>query len=446
MAKPILYPYQQRWVEDSAPLKIALKARQIGFSFAMALEGVLLAIERPCNVLFLSASERQSRELMHKVYQHLRALNLLVGDLLQKARENSEECVLDVGGQMSRLISLPANPDTVRGFSGHIFLDEFAFHRDDRAIWRAIFPTIARGFRVRVASTPNGKQNLFYELWTHDDRFSKHRVDIHQAVADGLAVDVDLLRSGIHDPDAWAQEFECAFLDEATAFLPYDLLSGCEALDTLQDHHPSALRRSGPLYLGVDVGRKRDLTVMWLLQRLGDVLWTRQLRVLEGVPFRAQRDTLFDLLPHVERACIDATGLGMQLAEEAQDAFGRYRIEPVTFTAAVKDELAHDLRRLFEDRRLRIPADRAIREDLHSVRKLATAAGNIRFDAERTGDGHADRFWALALAAHAAAAPYQPVEYRTVIPRRFSESYVLPVGIWRDRPGWYDRRDRGVAY
>lgn len=446
MAKPILYPYQQRWVEDSAPLKIALKARQIGFSFAMALEGVLLAIERPCNVLFLSASERQSRELMHKVYQHLRALNLLVGDLLQKARENSEECVLDVGGQMSRLISLPANPDTVRGFSGHIFLDEFAFHRDDRAIWRAIFPTVARGFRVRIASTPNGKQNLFYELWTHDDRFSKHRVDIHQAVAEGLAVDVELLRSGIHDPDAWAQEFECAFLDEATAFLPYDLLSGCETPDTLQDHHPSVLRRSGPLYVGVDVGRKRDLTVMWVLQRLGDVLWTRQLRVLEGVPFRAQRDTLFDLLPHVERACIDATGLGMQLAEEAQDAFGRYRIEPVTFTAAVKDELAHGLRRLFEDRRLRIPADRAIREDLHSVRKLTTVAGNIRFDAERTGDGHADRFWALALAVHAAATPYQPIEYRTVIPRRFSESYMPPVGIWRDRPTWYDRRDRGVAY
>jgi len=35
------------------------------------------------------------------------------------------------------------------------------------------------------------------------------------------------------------------------------------------------------------------------------------------------------------------------------------------------------------------------------VKKVTTSAGNIRFDAERTNDGHADRFWSLALAVHA---------------------------------------------
>ena len=29
-----LLPYQRRWVEDCAPLKIVVKARQIGYSFA----------------------------------------------------------------------------------------------------------------------------------------------------------------------------------------------------------------------------------------------------------------------------------------------------------------------------------------------------------------------------------------------------------------------------
>ncbi|OJT95189.1 MAG: hypothetical protein BGN83_07550 [Rhizobium sp. 63-7] len=46
-----------------------------------------------------------------------------------------------------------------------------------------------------------------------------------------------------------------------------------------------------------------------------------------------------------------------------------------------------------------------IRADLRSVTKQVTAAGNIRFTAERTPDGHADHFWALALAIHAAGAP-----------------------------------------
>jgi phage FluMu gp28-like protein len=36
------------------------------------------------------------------------------------------------------------------------------------------------------------------------------------------------------------------------------------------------------------------------------------------------------------------------------------------------------------------------------MRKEATASGNIRFTGERTVHGHADRFWALALALHAA--------------------------------------------
>jgi phage FluMu gp28-like protein len=36
------------------------------------------------------------------------------------------------------------------------------------------------------------------------------------------------------------------------------------------------------------------------------------------------------------------------------------------------------------------------------MRKEATASGNIRFTGERTKNGHADRFWGLALALHAA--------------------------------------------
>ena len=55
-------------------------------------------------------------------------------------------------------------------------------------------------------------------------------------------------------------------------------------------------------------------------------------------------------------------------------------------------------------------ADDAVREDLHSVRKSVTAAGNVRLDVERTDtDGHADRFWALALAYHAADADKAPL-------------------------------------
>lgn len=64
-----------------------------------------------------------------------------------------------------------------------------------------------------------------------------------------------------------------------------------------------------------------------------------------------------------------------------------------------------------EDRQLRIPYDPKTRAALRAVTKQTTAAGNIRFTAERTADGHADEFWALALAVHAASNPAAPIEY-----------------------------------
>jgi phage FluMu gp28-like protein len=125
-----------------------------------------------------------------------------------------------------------------------------------------------------------------------------------------------------------------------------------------------------------------------------------------------QKETLWPILRHrtLRRACIDATGLGMQLAEEAQEAFGKFRVEPVTFTNQVKSDMAHTLYTYAEDVRLYVPADPEVREDLHSVKKIVTTAGNIRFDAANTDDSHADRFWACGLAVHAAyEAPAGPV-------------------------------------
>ena len=48
------------------------------------------------------------------------------------------------------------------------FSIEFAFHKDSREIWKALFPVISAGWKLRVVSTPNGKGNKFYELVTDE--------------------------------------------------------------------------------------------------------------------------------------------------------------------------------------------------------------------------------------------------------------------------------------
>jgi phage FluMu gp28-like protein len=160
--------------------------------------------------------------------------------------------------------------------------------------------------------------------------------------------------------------------------------------------------RAGPLYVGVDVARKHDLCVIDVGETIGDIVWDRARIEFQGRPFSEIEAELYRLLRlrQVKRACIDATGMGIQLAERAADKFN-WKVEPITFTAGVKEELAYGLRADFEDRKLRIPRDDKLRADLRGIQKEVSLSGNIRFVGE-SGDSHCDRFWAKALRQHAA--------------------------------------------
>jgi phage FluMu gp28-like protein len=160
----------------------------------------------------------------------------------------------------------------------------------------------------------------------------------------------------------------------------------------------------GQIYLGVDIGRKKDLTVIVVLEKLGDVYWVRGIIRMRGRKFAEQRAVIDELYRkfQVRRHCQDATGLGMQMAEELTTSYGTSRVEAVTFNMAVKEDLAVRTRRNFEDKTIRIPEDRALRSAIHNIRRIATAGGHFRFDAERSEAGHSDEFWALALALMAA--------------------------------------------
>jgi phage FluMu gp28-like protein len=413
-----LYRYQRNWIADKSKFKIGMMSRQSGKTFTCTLEIADDCVEaesknQRARWVILSRGERQAREAMEEgVKRHLAAY--------QKGFEayeydwdpdvKAQEIVLPGG---SRITALPANPDTARGFSANLLLDEFAFHKDSRGIWKACFPLVSKpGLKLRVISTPNGKSNKFYELMTDAGTgWSRHTTDIYQAVADGLPRNIDELRAGINDPDAWEQEYECKFVDEATAYITYEMITSCEDEKATKEL-PGPLMIGPEYYLGMDIGRKKDLTIIWLWEKVGDVLWTRMVKKLFREKFSTQREVLFAHLPFIRRACIDATGLGTQLGEEAVERFGS-KVEAVTFTGPVKEDLAVTIRRRFEDRTCRVPIDREIRDDLHSVKKITTAAGNIRFDAERTEDGHADRFWAAALGTHAASTPAAPIEFQS---------------------------------
>lgn len=411
MTGVILHPYQQRWVSDDARFKIGMFARQTGKTFTTCLEVVddcfaAATEQRKSPWVILSRGERQAREAIAEgVIPHAKAYGLAFEHAEVDWKDDSSGATykgLEVTfPHGSKVTALPANPDTARGFSRNAFLDEFAFHRDSRAIWGALFPIISKGWRIRVTSTPNGKGNKFYELMTAGDTtWSRHTVDIYQAVRDGLDRNIDELRAGLGDDDLWAQEFELKWLDEASAWLSYELISTCE--DEAAGN--PELYQGGPCFVGRDIGRRHDLHVITVDELIGDVLWERERIEQKNATFAAM-DAAFDEVMtcyNVARACIDQTGMGEKVVEDAQRRYGG-KVEGVLFTAASKLIMATAGKQRFEDRTVRIPAgDVPYRTDLHKLRKVAGPTGVARFVAERDDD-HADRTWAKFLSINAAA-------------------------------------------
>lgn len=407
-----LYPYQKRWITDDARFKIAMFARQCGKTFTSTLEIVLDCMQAEARGgrerwVILSRGERQAREAMNEgVKLHLRALQAGFKELDFEFDAQTKALEVELPGG-SKITALPANPDTARGFSANVLLDEFAFHQDSRAIWRALFPVISKpGLKLRVISTPNGKGNKFYDLMTGaGDGWSRHMTDIYQAVADGLDRDIEELRRGAGDEDLWAQEFELKWLDEASAWLSYELIASCED----DNAGKPELYTGGPCYVGVDIAARNDLFVIWVDEIVGDVAWTREIITRKRASFAEQDALLDDVFKRyrVMRACMDQTGMGEKPVEDAQRRHGTSRIEGVLFTGPNKMTLATLGKQGFEDRKVRIPAgDNVLRADLHKLKKVTGPTGTPRFLADSDSSGHADRAWAKFLAANAATGSF----------------------------------------
>lgn len=400
----VLLPYQRKWVADDARFKIGMWSRQTGKSFSTACEAVRDCLLRPGQLwVVLSAGERQALEWMQKARMWSEAFQLVV-DAYEETLHSSDamkskaEIRFNNG---SRIVAIPANPDTARGYSVNLVLDEFAIHERPWDIWAAIYPSITNPIngekKLRIVSTPKGLGNKFADLWSKNENYSKHKLTIVEAVEQGLKVNLEELRAGVDDSDIWLQEYMCEFIDSSGVLLPYDMIAACESAICVAE-------TDAPKFVGMDIGRSHDLSVISVLAKHGDKLVLVQKEELHKMPFNEQLEVLSGILSAkgVQKCCIDATGLGMMFAEEAKRRHGG-RIEAVNFSHKAKGEMYSAMRKRFEERTIQIPNnDRNLREDLHAIQKLVSVGGNISYSAPRSADGHSDRGASLALAIKAA--------------------------------------------
>ena len=516
-----LRPYQQAIFDDrSSGILILHWSRQIGKSFTLAAWAVDRLLTRPGRlVTVLSNSRENGAEFVAKCAEvcHLNGTEYESVDKSQGVRFQNMRMEVRVraNGKVGRIKVLAANPRTARGFSGDLILDEFAFHEDSAAIWEAAEPILASNpdFLCRIASTGNGKHNMFYRMTAgahapeenrssslipaDDERrlaqisgsqpgigvstlgFKVSRVPRTQAYAMGVPIYDSNTRAPITpeearaqalDKRAYDQNYECAFADENLTLLSHELISAAERDDAgficEQDWQNVVLRPSpcsfsssssssisihpptftlthsldflrsctGPLYVGFDVGRKVDLSVITVLEDLNGLKIVRGILRMQNLRLPEQQLRLGEIcrLPKFRRAAIDMTGLGLGLFEYAQKEFGSSRIYGVNFsttvpatrtvalegrkreTVRVTEALAMELLQVYEDRRIRHPADARLRDDLRKPEKITTPGGRVSIAATRDEAGHADHFWSFALAVEAASMMGGPFVYRAV--------------------------------
>jgi phage FluMu gp28-like protein len=253
-------------------------------------------------------------------------------------------------------------------------------------------------------STPNGVGNMFHSM--HQacaaNHYRLHTVSLSDAIADGLKVnEAECWSLAKGDPRLFDQLFNCKFLDGHAQYIPTEAVEACTV--------PFVGMGPGEFYAGLDIGRTVDLTVLVVVRCGPDrTRWVQEVLTCK----RTSSDDLEAMVAaafvkyNLRRVCVDATGMGAFPAERMQKIHGKQRVEPVNFTQGSKEDLATGMYSAFTESTVRLPrSDAKLRDDVCAIRRIVTSAGNIRYDAPRTDEGHADRAWALALALHSCRTP-----------------------------------------
>lgn len=433
---PLVFDFFQRgFLTTRARLRCMLKGRQVGFSFGIACEALARCHLKPSHTAVCVSYNLDDAK------EKIRYIKELHEELpLQFQKEMVIDSKTEVGyasnstdRKLAKVVSFPSKPP--RGKSGDVYLDELAHCQNDATIYQGATAVISRsGGQLTVGSTPMGQRGIFYDI--HTEHFNKYPgfwrqevpwwlcqhfcrdVAMAAKLAPGLPTQVRVERYGTQalidqfnalPLEDFQQEFELVFQDERVSFYPYDLINPCATKEAEQIPVYSniamlaeVMGKLGPLHLGFDVGRSKHPSELYVFERQGEQFIMRYTEQFRDMPFPQQRERLFqicDLLgEHMRVFRIDDTGLGKNLAEDLLQKYGSKKIVPVTFTNEVKEQIANNLKILFQEQNIVLPRDRAIIGQIHSIKQKITPSGNTVFDAERSRTHHGDKMWAIGLA------------------------------------------------
>ncbi|POF61262.1 hypothetical protein CFR73_15115 [Novacetimonas maltaceti] len=205
-------PWQSRVLRSPTNRILLNCTRQAGKTSITAILALHTAMYRPRSLILLfSKAQRQSSELLAKIQGHINTMDrppVLV-------KEAATEIKLK---NASRVVSLPGDGDSIRGYSAPnlIVEDEAAFVSDD--LYEAFLPMLATSNgRLVLMSTPNGKRGHFYAAWSSmSAKWQRESVTADQVPRISREY-LDDMRSE-YGPWKFQQEFYCKFVEADDQF------------------------------------------------------------------------------------------------------------------------------------------------------------------------------------------------------------------------------------
>src|ERR1051326_2929556 len=223
MLSTYFYPSQCAWINDDSPLKLAVKSRQIGFSYANAYRLVRqVGLANARLVAFISSRDQFQAKLQLEDCLHWAKLMHIaaqdIGELIFDRATNWSAFALQFANGR-RIYSLSSNPNALAGKRGHVTLDEFALHPDQRLLYRVAKPVTTWGGQLSIISTHRGVGTLFYQL-VQDAKaanpmgWSLHEIPIQKAVAEGIVERINKKTGATESRDHFLQRLRAECIDQ----------------------------------------------------------------------------------------------------------------------------------------------------------------------------------------------------------------------------------------
>ncbi len=205
-------------LRSTAPRTLLNIHRQAGKSLMAALIGVHDAVYTPGSlVLILSPSLRQSGLVQRKVMHIYNA----VGRPVAATEESALQLTLANG---SRIVALPGQEGTVRGYSGvtRLIIDEAS--RVDDSLYYGTRPMLATsGGRLIAMSTPWGKRGWWHHEWTEGGP-TWERVEVPATACPRISPAFLAEEERALGPRWFRQEYLCQFSENSEQIFAYDAL------------------------------------------------------------------------------------------------------------------------------------------------------------------------------------------------------------------------------